>query len=258
LNDTQVTDAGLKHLKGLRRLQHLGLVRTQITNNGVAELKRALPNIEISSDVLFAQEDDKTAAHFLARATTSYQGGEHDKAIGDYTEAIRLAPNYAHAYCCRGLAWYMKGEHDKAIADYTKAIRLAPNYAHAYSGRGLACYMKGEHDKAVGDYTEAIRLDPGLASAYNGLAWLLATCPDSKYRDGKKAVQYAMKACELSKWKNHGFLDTLAAAYAETGDFAEAVKWQEKAIELAPEDEKENCRSRLDLYKSGEFYRDDP
>ena len=92
--------------------------------------------------------------------------GEHDKAIADYTEAIRLDPKDAEAYCNRGLAYGNKGDYDKAIADYTEAIRLNPKYAEAYYNRGMTYASKGEYDKAIADYTEAIRLDPKYAEAY--------------------------------------------------------------------------------------------
>ena len=90
----------------------------------------------------------------------------YDKAIADYTEAIRLDPKFAEAYYNRGVAYENKGEYDKAIADYTEAIRLDPKYAEAYNSRGFAYGNKGEHDKAIADYTEAIRLDPKYANAY--------------------------------------------------------------------------------------------
>ncbi len=92
----------------------------------------------------------------------------------------------------------------------------------------------------------------------NELAWLLATCPDDKYRDAKRSVELATKACELTGWRQWNNLDTLAAAYAETGNFTEAVKWQEKALELVPGQRKPEIAHRLELYKSGTPYRNIP
>jgi len=84
--------------------------------------------------------------------------------------------------------------------------------------------------------------------AYDNLAWLRATCPDQHGRDGKGAVESATKACELSAWRNPNHLATLAAAYAEAGDFANAVKWEQQAIELAPKDLVSELRLVLELY----------
>jgi tetratricopeptide (TPR) repeat protein len=175
---------------------------------------------------------------------------EYHLAIENYNEAIRLDPNAESAYNNRGIAWAAQGEDDKAIADYNEAIRLDPKDAFPYLNRGNAWSAKGDYDKAIADYSEAIRLDPKYASAWRARAWLAAASPDAKYRDGKKAVVDATKACELSASKDWDSLDTLAAAYAESGDFPNAVKWEEKAIELAPEQSKGDLRSRLDLFKA--------
>jgi len=87
--------------------------------------------------------------------------------------------------------------------------------------------------------------------AFNDLAWLLATCPEESLRDGRRAVELATRSCELTEWKGAGTLGTLAAAYAETGDFDKAVEWQEKAIKLyTSEGDKKEWSERLNLYKN--------
>jgi tetratricopeptide (TPR) repeat protein len=75
--------------------------------------------------------------------------------------------------------------------------------------RGMGYRVKKEYDKAIEDFSQTIRLDPKNATAYNNLAWLLATCPKDGVRDGKKAIEYATKACELSQWQNAANLGTL-------------------------------------------------
>ncbi len=94
---------------------------------------------------------------------------------------------------------------------------------------------------------------------HNGRAWICATCSDPKYRDGKKAVESATRACELTSWKNASFIDTLAAACAEAGDFASAVKWQEKALGLPVRGEprRNAFDSRMALYETKKPYRDE-
>lgn len=167
-------------------------------------------------------------------------------------------PDDADAYYERGIAWLDKGELDKAIADFTQSIRLDPQFSDPYSERGVAWHLKGEYDKAIADCSEAIRLAPKNADGHNNLAWLLATCSLEAHRDGKEAIEHATKACQLSKWKVVSFIDTLAAAYAEAGDFDEAVRWQRNAMAKCPENQKEHCQSRLDLYESGRPHREEP
>jgi hypothetical protein len=105
------------------------------------------------------------------------------------------------------------------------------------------------------DYETAVRIDPGHAAALKDLAWLRVVCPVVELRDAAKAVAEATKACELTDWKNHDYLSTLAGAYAEVGDFDSAVKWQQGAIRLLSEDERfawqANYQVRLKLYESG-------
>ena len=115
-----------------------------------------------------------------------------------------------------------------------------------------------QDDRAIADYKESLRLNPNDPAVYNALAWLQATCPDERCRDGENAVANAVNGNELSGGDNWDHIDTLAAAYAEDCQFDKAVEMQTKAIKLAPETEKERLRSRLELYKHGKPYREEP
>jgi tetratricopeptide (TPR) repeat protein len=154
--------------------------------------------------------------------------GQLDKAIADYTYAINLNPKHFNAYYKRGIIEKRKKQYDKAIADYTSAIKLNPRFAYAYNNRGNAWDDKGRYAKAIADYNKAIELNPKDATAYSNLAWVLATCPDERHRDGKQAIKFAEKALGIKEAAH--ILDTLAAAYAEAKKFQDAITTQEKAI----------------------------
>jgi hypothetical protein len=178
-----------------------------------------------------------------------------DQAIDYLTAEIQANPGSSGDYSNRGFIWHAKGEHDSAFADYNEAIRLNPKNTSAYNGRGKTWSGKKEYDKAIADYAVAIRLGPNDAGAYSNRAWLLATCPDAKFRDGVRAIESATRACELSRWKDGSTLDTLAAACAEAGDFDAAVRWQEKGMLTNPE-AREAYRTRLNLYRAKKPYRE--
>jgi tetratricopeptide (TPR) repeat protein len=151
---------------------------------------------------------------------------------------------------------------ESEIEKYSKAIRRNPNDAKAHTIRGRFFENRKDYDKATADFEEAIRLDPKDPEPWNDAAWIAATCLNPSSRNGKKAVQYATKACELTGWKQWQPLDTLAAACAEAGDFANAVKWEEKSLEgFAKETNVEvggtyrrELQSRLDLFKAHKPY----
>src|SRR5207248_2876355 len=101
-------------------------------------------------------------------------------------------------------------------------------------------------------------LDPVNHHALNNRAYLLATTLNDKVRDGRKALEDATKACELTSWSNPGYLDTLAVAYAEVGDFERAIQWQKKALEDAAFEKEwgENARAQLSLFRQRKPYRE--
>jgi len=101
-----------------------------------------------------------------------------------------------------------------------------------------------------------LKLAPDDQGVLNNLAWVLATSPDAKLRDGRRAIELAEKACELSEYKLAHILSTLAAAYAETGDFDRAVEWSTKAVELGDENHGDALKKELESYKAKKPWRE--
>jgi tetratricopeptide (TPR) repeat protein len=193
--------------------------------------------------------DPRSASTYISRGGAYTAKGQFDQAILDYNKAIEIDPRKALAYKDRGDAYELKGQYDRAISDYTKALEIDPKDAGAYRSRGYTYSLKDQYDRAISDYNKALEIDPKDAEAYNNLAWILATVKTSSLRNGKKAVELALKACELSNWKNLGYLDTLAAAYARAGDFNNAVKWQAKALESPELAKNTEAQQRFKFYK---------
>jgi tetratricopeptide (TPR) repeat protein len=204
------------------------------------------------------QERDRTAhgAYQLDRPTLRGDARSgYDRALDDFYEAIRLDPNDAFAFCGRGATWACLEDYAKAIADFGEAIRIEPTFVHAYVSRGEAFREQQAYRSAIADFEAAMRLAPGYAWAVNGLAWLLGSALDAEVRDGKRAVELAKQALALDPSFPAAWLDTLAVAHAECGNFAEAVHCQEQALQTAPPAFEAEMRERLELYRKQQPYR---
>ncbi len=201
--------------------------------------------------------DPKSVSAFSNRAFAYTARGDYDRAIQDCDEAIHLDPHDAVVWNYRGAACFKKGDYNRAISDYREAIRLDPRSVRSYCNRGLAWLGRKEYERAIKDFDTATRLEPAYAPPYNHLARIAATSAEERLRDGGRAMHYARKACELTAWKDAGSLDSLAAACAECGRFAEAVQWQQKGIELGYPDEQSaaEARQRLQLYAEQKPFR---
>ena len=202
------------------------------------------------------QMNPKFANGYFNRGELRYDRREFAPAITDYTEAIRLNPKDAGAYNSRGHAYYRLNQFRSALADYTSAIRFDPANAAAYTNRGDAQADLGSYAEAVKDYQMAVKINPRLGRAYQSAAWLMATCPDETYRDESRAVETAEKAIELDGDDSPLYLETLAAAQANAGQFEEAAQTQQKAVKLVGDSDRGRAKRRLALYQKGVAFRD--
>jgi WD40 repeat protein len=151
----------------------------------------------------------------------------------------------------------------KGFQNGVRAVIFSPdgNTLAAGSIDGLVRLWRANHVAEATAYgeqeVEAGETDAPDAANYNSLAWTLATDPDSLRRDGQKAVRLAEKAVATTHRRNASYLDTLAAAHAETGQFAKAISIQQEAIALAQSEQgKRDLASRLKLYEKNSPYRE--
>src|SRR5262249_313640 len=159
--------------------------------------------------------------------------GQSDEAMVHYQQAITLEPNYADAYYNRGNLLFAKGQIDDAIADWERTLQLQPNDVDANTCLGNALLRKGSLNEAIAHYETALALAPEDPRSCNNLAWILATSSDATVRNGAQAIEFAQQAVATSGGREPQFLRTLAAAYAESGRFSEAIAAAQQATVIA-------------------------
>ena len=117
---------------------------------------------------------------------------------------------------------------EHALEHFATSIEIKPRNSVVFLHRGTLYEKMGEYPKALADFNQAIEISPQLAVGYNSRAFLLATAPENQGRDGPQALEDAKRACEITQWRRPEMLDTLAAAYAATGEFEEAITGRRK------------------------------
>jgi len=182
--------------------------------------------------------------------------GKRGEAIGQLEELRQAEPKDLLALLQLGILYSGEGKYDRALEAYSAALAQRPDERLALRGHGDALLNLGKHQQAIADYEALLKLQPKDPGTLNNLAWVLATSPEEKLRDGKRAVTLAAEACELTDYKAAHILSTLAAAYAETGDFQAAIKWVEKGVEVAKAEEKEPLGKELKSYRAGKPWRE--
>jgi tetratricopeptide (TPR) repeat protein len=188
-----------------------------------------------------------------------------DQAIAHLEKLLQSAPGNEQILERLGTLYLMANQPRKAIESATQVLSHEPDNFAALRLRADANLNIGKHAEAIADFDKALDQHDDDQSLLNNFAWVLATSPEDKLRDGSRALKLATKAAEASGYEVPHILSTLAAAYAENGDFDNAVKWSEKSVELAqkevdeakPEDDKSKLEvDRDQLKKELESYHE--
>lgn len=256
---------------------------------GIDAYKTKNYNLAISKFTESIKLDPKNDSAYNNRGLAYREKKDYDAAISDFNAALKIKPEW-FIYYNRGTAYYEKQDSDAAVADFSKALKLNPKTTEARVGcliararayvekqklapamtdlnaaiklgvtepeayflRGILHKINRNYGLSLADHEKAVSMNKNDPRLYEREAYLLSACPMPRYRDAKKAVAYATKACDLTEWKNAQDLETLAAAYAEAGQFDDAVKFQKQASELDP---KAVDAERLALYQQERPHR---
>ncbi|MCO8125451.1 tetratricopeptide repeat protein [Stieleria sp. TO1_6] len=279
-----------KPSEGLYRLRAI-LYRMQLKEDeALADLNKALAmqpkdpisllqraEISVARNELQAAKDDLRAAERIAPAVAAaeqaiivrymiaFQEGRMADAINEIKTLIDRDPS-SDRYKLQLANLYIQDERPRqAIEVLSTMLDRDPTNVSVLRSRADAYLAVGEHDKAIADYERALKVagdnadEFDLSGILNNLAWVLATSPKDGVRDGKRAVELGERAVELTESKEPHILSTLAAAYAETGDFEKARQWSTKAVELGKEqdhNQTDQLEEELESYKANKPWRE--
>lgn len=249
------------------------------------ETQRAIDDLDVALEI-----DPLNVAGLLLRATNYAQAGDHELALGDVDEALKVREDFTPAIQMRalllarlkkipeaiaaletvraqtpddltsllqlGMLYTANQQVEKAIEIFGEVLAKDPKNSDALEARADAYLTQGKHAEAIADYNQALEITPDDSGVLNNLAWVLSTSPQDELRDGKRAQELATKACELTEYKQAHILSTLAATYAEQGDFTKAIEWSKKAVELGSEELREPLSKELSSYQAGKPWRE--
>ncbi len=220
-------------------------------DDAIEELERG---VELEPDLIEAQKD--LGRIYLMR-------GKISQATDHLRLALETYPDYVEAHYYLGEAMRKKKDDSRAAAHFEDALQVDPEYAQARVALAELLQQQGRLPEAVAQYRRALQIIPDAASsssalrrhvvllrAATDLAWIEATSSESAVRDGKEALTWALQAAEATGYQSPKVLDVLAAAYAATDNFNEAVRFQKRALQVAPVNLKREFDARLELYQS--------
>ena len=194
------------------------------------------------------------------RGFARQQIGDHSGAADDFSRVLEMVPDEVATLYQRANAWFFLNDRKRCLADCDRLVQLTPQDIRAYMLRGTISQNFGRWGQALADFDQALALAPQDPTVLNQMAWLLATCPDDAFRDGRRALELARQAAGIRRQAQ--IIDSLAAAYAELGQFEMAALMQQSAIELGRQDgtplELIMYRQHLAFYQGRRPWRDLP
>ncbi|MFH1569782.1 MAG: tetratricopeptide repeat protein [Gemmatimonadota bacterium] len=229
------------------------------------------PNFQMYLAVAYLNRGDLAAARARFEAILSLRAGdpmahyqlgviserEGDEAAagGHYERAIARYGAFPEARCALGRLRYRERRYPEAQVHLEQAVAAQPDCTGALCQLGLVREELGDPAGAGAWFERALAVEADHLDALDNLAWLLATSGDEKVRDPAEALRLARRAAELTRYEGHEHLATLAAAAAAAGQVDEAVRWQGRAVALAPAGQAALLKERLRLYEGGQALR---
>jgi len=215
------------------------------------------------SETLWTQALSRTSDNLMAELNLGegvYQSGKTAEAIRHFERALLIDSSQAPVHSSLGVALLETGRVQESLSHLETAITLDPNNADAHYNLGNTLLQMGRASEAVAQYKRTLELNPDDTESMNNMAWILATCSEALFRDGTKAIALAERADALTSKASPVISATLAAAYAESGRFADAVKMAQRALQLALNEgnnaRAESIQSQIATYESGAAFRD--
>lgn len=212
---------------------------------------RALADVE----AVLKQRSDYLPA-LQMRGLLLADSGKLEEAVADIQKVADESPQDPLPRLQLAMIQFSRKKMHAAIDEFTKVIELDPQNWIARQGRADAYLAIGKQAEALADYDEGVKLQPNNSAILNNLAWLLATSPDDELRDGQRAIELATLACKATDYKQAHILSTLAAGYAETGDFETAREWSAKALEISDDRHRDALTKELESYRAEKPWRE--
>lgn len=206
------------------------------------------------------------------RSLVASQEGRYADAITDMELLVRFDPSNTRWIIQLGSLYQADKRPRLAVKLFDELLKQKPEEWRAFRVRGDAKLSINDHAGAIADYEAALKIieamdkkqveeeDIDFSGLLNNLAWVLSTSPQDAVRNGKRSLELGLKACEATEYKQAHILSTLAACYAETGDFENARKWSEKAVELGSKEDNEQLeqlKKELEGYKANKPWREE-